>query len=189
MFGSNPGAAKAYDGNPQIQHPPGTSGLALLTAQFDGPVNLPTAIEKQPAFDELVFLVELEISSIRKILDQLKIDKIPFQTDRRGNELWSVIRKGYRNRTGLKALCERDSQSGLALCGAQTKFIAGFKACVSAVYEAGGTKCSQCGGSTLRLLVSTTVIRIPECVDCLLLPMPAIVRRMDDHSCNGSDHC
>ena len=172
LFGSNPDAAKAYGGNPEIRHPPGTSGLALLTAQFGEPIILPAALETQPALNQLVFLVELERSSSHKILGALKSDKIPFQTVRHENERWSVIKKGYRSRTGLHALCERDSQSGLALCGAQTKFIEGFKACVSAVYETGSAKCSQCGGSTLRFLVSTTTIQIPECTDCLLLPMP-----------------
>jgi hypothetical protein len=161
LFVSNPDVAKAYGGNPKIQHPSGTSGLALLTAQFGGSVNLPTAIEIQPAFDELVFLVELDTGSIRTILDQLKTEKVPFQTGRRGNDLWSVIKKGYRNRTGLLALCERSAASGLVLCGAQVKHMAGFDAHVTAIFEK--------NGASLCLLRSIGESQNPEFLSHLLL--------------------
>jgi hypothetical protein len=156
LFASNPGAAKAYGGNPQVQHPPGTSGLALLTAQFRGTVSLPGAVESRPAFDELVFLAELETASVRKVLEELKAGHIPFQTERHGNDRWSVIKKGYRNKVGLWALCERDTAPGLVLCSPQSKHLAGFNARVTGVFEK--------SGAVLQLLKFTTAIQIPESV-------------------------
>jgi hypothetical protein len=168
LFASNPGAAKVYGGNPQIQHPPGASGLALLTAQFDGTVDSPVAVGISPAFDKLVFLGELETSSIRKMVAQLITGKIAFQTERRGNERWSVIRKGYRNRTGLLALCERSSAPGLVLCGSPAKYMTGFDSRVTAVFEK--------NGASLRLLKSTGESQIPE-----FLMKPDFFKTQDGH--------
>ena len=156
LFASNPGVAKAYGGGPVIQHPPGTTGLAMLSAQFRGAVNLPAAVEKVLPVDELVFLAELETSSIRKILDELRTGKIPFQTERHGNDRWSAIKKGYRNKVGLWALCERDSEPGLVLCNSQARHLEGLGARVIAVFEK--------SGSSLKPLKATNTIQIPEIV-------------------------
>jgi hypothetical protein len=155
-FTSNPGAAKAYGGSPLLQRPPGTSGIALLTAQFRGTVDLPNIVHNPPAVDGLVFLAELETSSVRHILEELRTGKIPFQTERHGNDRWSVIKKGYRNKSGLWALCERDSAPGLVLCTSQAKQLAEFTARVTAVFEK--------SGSSLKPLKSTATTQLPETV-------------------------
>ncbi len=156
LLASDPAAAKAYSGTPQLHHPPGASGLALLTALFRGAKDLPTALQNPPAVDELVFLAELGTPDVRKILDELRAGRIPFQTERHENGRWSVIKKGYRNKSGLWALCECDSAPGLVLCSSQAKQLAGFAARVISVFER--------SGSSLKLLKSTSAIQIPEAV-------------------------
>ena len=156
LLAADPAAAIAYSGTPQLHHPPGASGLALLTAFFRGAEDLPTALQDPPAVDELVFLAECDTPGVRKILDELRSGRIPFQTERHENDRWSVIKKGYRNKCGLWALCERDSAPGLVLCSSQAKQLAGFAARVISVFER--------SGSLLKLLKSTSAIQIPEAV-------------------------
>ena len=153
LFLENPDAAESYSGHPQIRHPPGTSGIALLTAQFN--TTIPFADGPATPVD-LVFLVEVDAAFVRKKLEELRTGKVPFQTERHGNDRWSVIKKGYRNKIGLWALCEYElAESGLLLCNATTRF-SEKDARVTAVFEK--------NGATLRRLKSTTAIQIPEAV-------------------------
>jgi len=156
ILAANSDAAIAYAGTPALHHPPGASGLALLTAHFRGTTKLPSALQEPPNIDELVFLSELETASVRKLLEELRLDRIPFHTERLGNERWSVIKKGYRNKVGLWALCEREMDPGLVLCSSKAKQMTGFPARTTAVLEK--------SGSSLRLLKSTSTIQIPETV-------------------------
>ncbi|MDZ4199940.1 MAG: hypothetical protein U1E27_11740, partial [Kiritimatiellia bacterium] len=139
LFASVPDAAVSYAGSPAVLHPEGATGLAILSAQFRGVPNLAESVDRPPDGSTLLYWLELTTRDIRELQSELKRGKVSFQSQRLDSELWSVIKKGYRSRTGLWAMCEENASVGRVLCKARTPAIARFHGCVTAILEDTGT--------------------------------------------------
>ncbi len=165
LFRDRPDLAAAYAGEPQLLRPAGAYGLAILSAEFAGAIQWPDPIDAVHP-DRIVHVVESAPGSARELEERLKAANVPFQSVRRGDDLWSVVKKGYRNKTGLIAFCRRETAPDVILCSAAAEIPAGGHA--TAILEMAPSKCPKCGAQEMKLLHSSGASDVPTCPDCLL---------------------
>ena len=177
-FSKTPESAFDYLGHPVLLRPPGTSGFALLSAEFRKEPRLPL-LEKAndlPA-ESTLFALQWPHNEMAKALRKcLHQARVKFQTVRQGDALWHVVEKPFRARTGIAAVKELP-QHTLLFCHPRPDLLEGKEILLSgpagnacAVLSKSETPCPACKGAALRILQSDRTEQIPTCFDCLIRP-------------------
>ena len=179
-----PGVA-AYLGNPRILRPPGTSGWALVSAEFKRGARIPAKSE---------FLEKAEIPETRAesllfgihwpgaqpaadVLRLLKQGRIKFQTVRHGSSRWHVVERAFRGKTGVAAVREDGRQTWLfcrqrpALLENAPAFLADPAGVVQTLLAPADSPCPACHGPASATLKSAGPADAPACFDCLAKPV------------------
>jgi len=183
----------AYLGGPELIRPERTSGLARLQARFkpgcrpvvmagvgtdavrrvlDGSLDASGI-----ASADLVYRIECgtEGPRVPDVRNALKVRRVPFQTVRGGQGLWSVVARSHRRGSGVLAACETaDPIRSFLIARAKTAGPVGDQLArlisggiVRAVYALTGTKCTACGAPALALLRRADPAAGDSlCVDC-----------------------
>ena len=177
-FSKNTESAAGYLGSPVLLRPPGTFGLALLSAEFRKEPRLPL-LETATDFSAETSLFAIQWTHgqpAKTLLACLQQARVKFQTVRQSPALWHVVEKSFRSRTGITALKELP-QLTLLFCHmrpglpeVQDLLMSGPAGRVCAMLSTSGTPCPACKGSAIRILQSDGTESIPACFDCLTRP-------------------
>ena len=177
-FSKSPESVFDYLGDPALLHPPGTSGLALLSAEFRKEPRLPL-LETATAFcaETSLFAIQWPHGQPAKaLLKCLQQARVKFQTVRQCPALWHVVEKSFRSRTGITALKELP-QLTLLFClmrpglpGVQELLLSGPTGRVCAVLSKNETPCPVCKGTSVHTIQYDATESIPACFDCLTKP-------------------
>lgn len=185
VFSSWPDGVVAYRGSPRLDRPHGTAGLAIASADFllqsmppsgfsDGSAILDAAFGSPWFF--VRWAAPLHGASILAALRRMGIK---YQSLRRGNDLWHVVDRRQREKTGLAALRE-NADSFAAICRSSSTAVSDGRTrqgippgIVRAVLEKTDVRCPACGGDAFRPLANDDAENVPPCFDCLSLsPKP-----------------
>ncbi len=176
--------AAAYEGDPRLLHPPGTSGIALASAAFRTDAPWPKKFRSPApadlsgiAEDKLVFGIRwMSAKSAEMALQKLREGRVKHQTFRRGDRRWHVVERAFRARTGLWAVCEGPDRSWLyveakpALVESWLSDPSQPPGEVVAVFARSDSACPRCRGAAFRILRAAGDETLPACLDCLAQP-------------------
>ncbi len=177
-FSTAPQEAFSYLGNPILRRPPGTFGIALLSAEFRKEPHLPL-LEKRIADpnEPTLFVIRWPNGeSAKRLVKCLQQGRVKFQTVRRNPHLWHIVERSFRGRTGITAIREQENHT-LLFCHQRPILLenifthwVGPAGSVCAVLSKGETPCPVCKGSTVRVMAFDGTEIIPPCFDCLTKP-------------------
>lgn len=184
-FAEWPDGVAAYQGNPRLLRPPGTSGLVLASAEFKRGTQVPAKsnLLEQTAFPDVregavLFAVRWPaVEPAEILLKRLKEGRVKFQTFRHGASRWHVVERAFRAKTGITALREDDGQTELfchrrpALPGFDLAALAGPAGVTFALLNKADSSCPVCKGVRFQLLKSSGAEAPPACFDCLARPV------------------
>ncbi len=177
-FSKEPQESFAYLGNPILLRPPGTFGIALLSAEFRKEPNLPLLEKRiESPNDPSLFVIRWpQVDSAKTLLKCLQQGRVKFQTVRRNNHLWHIVEPSFRGRTGITAVREQESNT-LLFCQMRPSLLENKDSLhlappgeVCAVLSKGEMSCPICKGTTVRVLKTKGIESIPTCFDCLTKP-------------------
>jgi len=132
MMLRSPEVNRAYAGRAGLHRFPGSWGCVLLEAAFRGVVPegrwAYRAVPTETELEHLLFLLQVPAGVDPERI--LKAGRIPFQSVRRSDSLWSVVGKSHRRRTGVmlaergaggvsRVLCSRAAAETLACVDAE----------------------------------------------------------------------
>ena len=184
LFAEWPPGAAAYLGAPRILRPPGTSGWALVSAEFKRGAQLPAKSEfleradvPEALADSLLFGVHWPgVQTAETVLRLLKRGRIKFQTVRQGSSRWHVVERAFRGKTGVAALREDGQQTWLycrqrpALLENVPELLSGPAGAVQCLLAPADAPRPVGHGPACRTLKSSAPEETPACFDCLAKP-------------------
>ena len=171
----------AYLGTPLLLRPSGTSGLALVSAEFKAGTRTPPKNECAAPIScpESALLFDIHWPAPEPalaVLERLKTGKVKFQTFRLGTARWHIVERAFRARTGIVALREENGQTDLfcqrhpALLANAPAFLAGAVGETRVLLARNEFPCPACKGQAYTVVNSIAPDAPPLCFDCLTRP-------------------
>lgn len=168
----------AYLGTPLLVRPSGTSGLALVSAEFKAGTPRPPMDETAAPIPcpEAALLFDIHWPAPEPalaILERLKTGKVKFQIFRLGAARWHIVERAFRGRTGIVALREEDGQTDLfcqrnpALLANAAAILDGPAGDTRALLARNESPCPVCKGQSFTIVKSIGPDAPPICFDCL----------------------
>ncbi len=177
LFADWPAGLAPYRGNPRLLHPPGTSGLALASAEFlagtpPPPQNTNSLPPPSPIHsDEWWYQIDWTASIPAKtILQFLQHNHVKFQTVRHETARWHIVEKAFRKKSGILALREDESHAAL-FCQSHAPVLESHRPAlaggvVQAILSKTAFPCPACKGTLFHPLHHTGTEPPPACFDC-----------------------